>query len=300
MTRRRNARRAKRLQVHFWRQAEPHPFPGYTTNLSTTGMFIATNTPLAQGTRVRVEVLDRDRGFVVEGVVAHARKVRGELARVSQSGMGVRFLSIEELVRELIPVLPGEMEEIPDGPVAGPPRTVFAPAPPPPEPDRRPAGTQPSPVAGEPFPPAAVPSHPVQERSSEPPAAAAHAAHVAGPPGGGAPPPAAVRPPEAGAFSVQFASVEDFLQIYERDILNGGLFVPTRYPGRLQELVEVDILPPDPFAEPVRLRARVVQRFEPHSGDLTGVNLLSGMGLELLDLPRVVERLRPVVDRLRK
>jgi hypothetical protein len=41
----------------------------------------------------------------------------------------------------------------------------------------------------------------------------------------------------------------------------------------------------------------VVQRFEPQSD--TGPNLLSGMGLELLDVPSVVERLGPVAERLR-
>ena len=67
-------------------------------------MFIATNSPQPPGTRLRIEVLEGDRGFMVEGVVAHARKVRGDLMRLSQPGMGVRFLSVEELVRELIPV----------------------------------------------------------------------------------------------------------------------------------------------------------------------------------------------------
>jgi hypothetical protein len=42
------------------------------------------------------------------------------------------------------------------------------------------------------------------------------------------------------------------------------------------------------------VRARVVQRFEP-SGNSLGPNLLSGMGVELLDLPSVVDNLQPYV-----
>src|SRR3954467_8277045 len=102
-SRRRAVRRPRRVQVHFWRQGDPAAYIGYTANISLTGMFIATNSPLSSGARIRIEVIDRDRGFMVEGVVAHARKSPPELARLNQSGMGVRFLSVEELVRELMP-----------------------------------------------------------------------------------------------------------------------------------------------------------------------------------------------------
>lgn len=260
-------RRARRVQVQFWKQGEDHAHPGYTTNISTTGMFIATRSPLPQGTRLRVEVLDRDRGFMVEGVVAHARQVRGELMRISLPGMGVRFLSVEELVRELIPVVHWGEEDIPSGPpdtVRGAPPEMFDLPEPAPEPPR--AAPPPSPP-----PP---PSLPAQNAPRQP--------------GSG-----------AGAYTVGFASPAEFLEVFQRDILQGGLFVPTRYPGRLHEALEIDLVPPLPFAEPVRIRARVVQRFEPRSADVDGTNLLAGMGLELLDLPRVIEQLQPAVERLR-
>ena len=87
-----------------------------------TGMFLATNSPQAPGTRLRIEVLEGDRGFVVEGVVAHARKTRGDMMRLSHPGMGIRFLGVDELVRELIPSIPGDpredTEEIPRSPSA--------------------------------------------------------------------------------------------------------------------------------------------------------------------------------------
>src|SRR3954463_14582575 len=128
-SRRRAPRRPRRVQVHFWRQGDPTAYIGYTTNISLTGMFVATNSPVSSGSRVRVEVVDRDRGFMVEGVVAHARKSPLELARLNQSGMGIRFLSVEELVRELMPAgLAGGTEEIPQGapPRGGPPAAPAA------------------------------------------------------------------------------------------------------------------------------------------------------------------------------
>jgi hypothetical protein len=263
--------------VSFWRRGEPTPYIGYTTNISMTGMFIATNSPVAGGSRIRVEVVDRNRGFMVEGVVAHARKLGGDLARVSLSGMGVRFLTVEELVRELFPSALGATEEIPQ-----------APSPPSP-PEISQATTEPKAPSPAPPPPA---FEPVAAPAPEP-----------GPPSPASPPfPPRPAPPPVGegAFSVRFISAEEFLEVYRRDILQGGLFVSTLHPARIQEAVVVELYPPLPGAAPVTLRARVVHRFEPQAADSGGFNLLSGMGLELFDLPALVEQLQPVVNLLRK
>lgn len=274
MSRRRAVRRARRVQVHFWKKGEPTSYTGYTTNISMTGMFIATNSPVPQGSRIRVEVVDQDRGFMVEGVVAHARKMRSDLARISQSGMGVRFLSVEELVRELIPAAHGHSEEIP---------TSRTPAPAPVAPPEPPQPAAPPPSQA---PPVQPPSPEVFRSLAAPPA----------PERAAAPP----RPPvgtAGGLFAIRFEGPEEFLEVFRRDIQQGGLFVSTLYPARMQESVLVELHPPLPDGEPILLRARVVQRFEPHTGD--GVNLLAGMGLELLDLPTAIQKLRPIVDRLR-
>jgi hypothetical protein len=247
MTRRVSPRRPRRVQVQFWKRDEPHAYPGYTTNISMTGMFIATRNPYPPGTRLRVEVLEGERGFVIEGVVAHARKIRGELMRLTQPGMGVRFLSVEDLVRELIPVGHG-VEELP----GAPPDPIPA-APPSPQPPPAPATRPADPI------PQSIPT-----------------------------------PREGtGTFAVHFLSPGEFVEVFRRDIVNGGLFVSTRYPGRLQETVSVELHPPFPGAVPVLVRARVVQRFEPSSDN--GPNLLSGMGVELLELQAVVEKLQPYV-----
>lgn len=268
MSRRRAVRRPRRLQVHFWRQGDPAAYVGYTTNISLTGMYIATNSPVSSGARIRVEVVDRERGFMVEGVVAHARKMPAELARLGQSGMGVRFLSVEELVRELMPAGISGTEEIPRD-TAPPPEPARVPPPPPPpapEPPRPATPPNPSP------PPPPVP--PVA--NNRPPVPVA---------------------PSGGSFTVRFSGVDEFLEVYRRDIRQGGLFVSTLYPARLQETVNVELFPPLPYPEPVVVRARVVQRFEPHAD--SGPNLLAGMGLELLELPVLLEKLEPVVGRLK-
>jgi hypothetical protein len=283
MTRRRSVRKPRRVQVQFWRRGEAQASPGYTTNISTTGMFLATTSPQPPGTRLRIEVMDGQHGFIVEGVVAHARKVRGDMMRITQPGMGIRFLSVTELVRELIPVLPGESEEIPEeeriwGEEGSPTLTKAATG----------AVKPPSARAAAPEPVRPVPS------AAAPPAA----------PSAGRPVNANVRstgsflkPPDtSGAFTVQFLGPAEFVQVFERDIINGGLFVSTRYPGRLQEVINVEILPPLPHAEPVAFRARIVQRFEPHGNEF-GPNLLAGMGVEIIDLPALLVRLLPEIAR---
>jgi hypothetical protein len=270
-------RNPRRLQVQFVPRGDQQSYTGYTTNISTTGMFLATTSPQPPGARLRVEVMDGQRGFMVEGVVAHARKVRGDMMRLTQPGMGIRFLSVAELVHELIPGLTGETEEIPEA------EPVWSPPPPPPD---KPVDQQTHPA-----PPPDVPrAQPLPPKPSAlPPPTTTRPVTVPNP-----------RPVEGtGVFNVQFLGPPEFLQVYHRDIVNGGLFVSTRFPGRLQETVRIDLHVPFSSDEPVSFRARVVQRFEPQGTDF-GANLLAGMGVEILDLSAVLERLRPLVDRLQK
>ena len=190
---RRAVRRPRRVQVHFWRQGDPAPYIGYTANISLTGMFIVTNSPLSSGSRIRVEVVDRERGFMVEGVVAHARKMAPALARLNQSGMGVRFLAVDELVRELIPAgsrrnRGDSARNRPDGADAG--------------------------AADSAAPPAA-------------PSADARGSTARGRAAEARPPPAPDRPAvpvatSGGSYTVRFSGVEEFLEVYRRDILQGG------------------------------------------------------------------------------
>jgi len=229
MNRRRSERVSRRVEVQFW-QVGQKILRGYSTNISATGMHIATANPLPPRARLRIEVLHGDRGFLIEGVVAHRRAVHPELMKVQPPGMGVRFLSPDELIREIFPL---------EGALAPAPDVVDPTAP--------------------------------QE---------AHEAQ---------------QDEDVRTFSVRFASAKDFLGIYHRDIVNGGLFVATSRPGRMREIVRIELHPPDPVPEAILLPARVVQRFQPQPG--TGP-ILVGMGVELLDLPETLARLQPIAERL--
>ena len=103
---------------------------------------------------------------------------------------------------------------------------------------------------------------------------------------------------------MRFASGNEFLGVFQRDLLKGGLFVTTSRPARLREVVRLEIFPPGPpgapgapgpAAAPIELAARVVQRFAPQAGSSA---LQAGMGVELLDPQDALARLRPIADRL--
>lgn len=121
MDRRDNQRRARRVQLQFWKRGEARAHTGYSTNFSPTGMFVSTTTPLPRGERVRLEVLDPQNGFIIEGVVMHAARVAVALQQVRQSGMGVRFLRVEDLIAGLMRPAGGgtSVEEGRRGPVDG-------------------------------------------------------------------------------------------------------------------------------------------------------------------------------------
>ncbi len=103
MNRRENERVVRRVPVRFTVRGEAaEPVRGYTTNISTGGMFISTGRPSESGKRLRIEVGEEGRDFTVEGLVAHSRRTAPELRVLGLTGMGVRFLTVAELVSELL------------------------------------------------------------------------------------------------------------------------------------------------------------------------------------------------------
>ena len=94
-------RLGRRLQVRFRPIGEKDSHVGYTTNISATGMFVATMRPLPPGTEVDVEVCDKKRPLRLDAVVVHARKVPATWQRIHPSGMGVRFLDPGESSQSL-------------------------------------------------------------------------------------------------------------------------------------------------------------------------------------------------------
>ena len=94
----------RRLPVRFWHPKTGDAHQAFTIDISLVGMFISTRSPLPRGSRLRIEVLEPGHNYVFQGEVVRAARVAPELQRVSPSGMGVRLLSVRELVQELIPV----------------------------------------------------------------------------------------------------------------------------------------------------------------------------------------------------
>ncbi len=103
--RRRDDRFRRRVPVHFWRPGKSYRHSGFTSDISTSGMFLATDEPLATGSRIRVAIGASDRGFFVEGEVTHTSKRGPHLPTSGRAGMGVRFLSVAKLLGKLIPEL---------------------------------------------------------------------------------------------------------------------------------------------------------------------------------------------------
>ena len=89
-------RLGRRLQVRFRAVGGQESSVGYTTNVSATGMFVATIRPLPPGTELDVEIGDKKQSLRLDAVVVHARKVPATWQRIRPSGMGVRFLDPAE------------------------------------------------------------------------------------------------------------------------------------------------------------------------------------------------------------
>ncbi len=180
-------------------------------------MYIDTNNLVSSGSRIRLEVGAEEQTFMAEAVVARVNK---SLQTLRPSGMGVRFLTIEELVSELIPEI----------------------------------GHQRS-AAGEP-------------------------------------------PLPEGSYRLSFADRHQFLEVFQRDLSTGGLFIPTDEPAALNDVVTVELSVAEAGVSPVRLEARVVHRLDPDMPDGTSGNLMAGMGVEILSFERALETLRAMAARL--
>ncbi len=190
---RRFTRHERSLEVRFWKRGDPSPMSGSATDISAGGMSLVAETQLPVETRVEVRFLDAANGFVVEGEITNSK----------DSGMGVRFLQVKELVADL--VVP---ELVPDE-VAESPELI---------------------------------------ESTE------------------------IDLADFGIFRIKYANQADFRRAYKRDLMSGGLFVPSKKPAVLGADVRLDIIVEDAGLEPVRLEGRVVQK-------ATG-----GMGVEIINL----------------
>jgi Tfp pilus assembly protein PilZ len=291
-------RQLRRLAVRFWRQGEDRPRQGFTKNVSLTGAFVSTPDPAGRGERVRLELSDAGRSALLYAVVVHSHRVPAELRRFADSAMGLRFLGLDEVVGPFLgeeAQQPGVTREAAGGWVGGGTGAFVA------------GGT-----AG--FPAAAGGERAVggsgggtstgaglggAEKASGSSRVASPSPGGAGV-GGGARSAAGgelsatgSRPLPAGGpaatYSLAFATGSDFLATYRRDLLNGGLFVTTDSPARLNDRVAVDLRLPGASAPTVRVEGRVVQVVDPRP--LASGRTAGGMGLELIDPDAAISRL---------
>lgn len=107
MEKRTAPRYKRRLPVEFWSlQESGRRRKGFTINVSETGVFVATNSPLSTGTLIIIELPQGERVLRLEGEVRSAIRVDPALRRLKQSGMGVRLLSTAEKMRAILKPTP--------------------------------------------------------------------------------------------------------------------------------------------------------------------------------------------------
>ncbi len=109
--RRHEERYARRIRVRFWRRGDPTKVhSGYTTNVSLHGAFVQCSDPFPRLERIQMEFATDAGGFIGEAIVARSVVVPAELAKVKLGGMGLKFISIEQLMAEVMPFSSGPAE----------------------------------------------------------------------------------------------------------------------------------------------------------------------------------------------
>ena len=97
-------RKYKRIPVRFG--PETPQFSTQAIQISTRGLFLATNSPIyAPGSKLVVEITTPKGPHIISGVVRHSKKVPPQLVNHERPGMGVEFTSVPEEVREYLSAL---------------------------------------------------------------------------------------------------------------------------------------------------------------------------------------------------
>ena len=92
-------------------------------------------------------------------------------------------------------------------------------------------------------------------------------------------------------YPIYFASEDELIETFNRDIKNGGLFVPTARPPLMDQEVSIEINLPSGEPSAMTFVAKVVHRIP--SGDGAGV------GIAFNDPQEVISRLGALVDEMR-
>ena len=86
MTIKRAKRVSRRIQISFREKEDDAPGTGYTTNVSETGLYLATNRLCPLKTWLQLTLSDKGRSFVLQAEVARIYKVPVALRRVVPGG----------------------------------------------------------------------------------------------------------------------------------------------------------------------------------------------------------------------
>lgn len=76
---------------------------GIAHDISVGGMYIECRRAPRAGTRLHLHVMDPDRDFYVEAIVARTRRADPRLGRMEKDGFGLRFLTPAELISNALP-----------------------------------------------------------------------------------------------------------------------------------------------------------------------------------------------------
>lgn len=86
------ARHYRRVQVRFRSRGEQDWRQGFSTNVSASGLFVATSRPLPLGLELELEVVTGEEGYALRAIVARSERVPVALQQVKPSGMGLSFV----------------------------------------------------------------------------------------------------------------------------------------------------------------------------------------------------------------
>lgn len=286
----------RHLKVRFWpRGSEEEVHQGLTADISLGGVFIRTRELQKPGTRLTLRVGEEDESFVVEGVVARAVQTPPALQSVRPTGIGVRFLSVEELVDEILPRVSARADsdrfDRRTGPIAAEVRNDEPPPGEAPSDSRAANDTSeretPSDEGGE--------TEPAPQLEEVPPTdQASQTSEVLEPK-----PPRRrrrVEPDERTVYRVDFPDRNRFRRVFERDVRTGGLFVPTGEPLPMDATVWIDVRIDGVDHDPVQVEATVVHRVDPETVGLGGPDAVAGMGVQFTDAGRAMPSLRSLLD----
>ena len=92
-------------------------------------------------------------------------------------------------------------------------------------------------------------------------------------------------------FPIYFSTPQEFVEAYDRDIRNGGLFVPTSRPAQMDQEVAIELNLPRTEDAVMTLIARVVH--------VVGSGPEAGMGVAFLSQGDAMTRLSTFVDEMR-